>query len=100
VQLVGKRWNDSRLLAVAKAISLTKTTWRPSFAIGASVTDIDVAMLDLGTPMSPLRLADTGRIAIVFCQLSRRAGVAGRHYASLPLLKRMSESGGKFYAGG
>ena len=56
-----------------------------SFAIGASVTDIDEAMLDLGTPMSPLRFADTS--------------VVGRHYAPRALLKRMSESGGKFNAG-
>jgi 3-hydroxyacyl-CoA dehydrogenase len=62
-----------------------KTTWRQSFAIGASVTDIDEAMLDLGTPMSPLRFADTS--------------VAGRRFAPCALLKRMSESGGKFYAG-
>jgi 3-hydroxyacyl-CoA dehydrogenase len=54
-------------------------------AVGASITDIDEAMLDLGTPMSPLRFADTS--------------VAGRHNAPCALLKRMSESGGKFYAG-
>jgi len=58
-----------------------KTTWRQSFAIGASVTDIEGAMLDFGTPMSPLRLADTSRIATAFGQLSQCAGVAGRHYA-------------------
>ena len=69
-----------------------------SFAIGATVTDIEGAMLDLGTPISPLRFADTSRIA-TFGQLSRRAGVAGRHYAPHALLKRMSESGGKFNAG-
>jgi len=76
-----------------------KTTLRQSFAIGASVTDIDGAMLDLGTPMSALRFADTSRIATAFGQLSQRAGVAGRHYAPRALLKRISESGGKFYAG-
>jgi hypothetical protein len=48
--------------------------------------------------MSPLRFADAGRIATVFCQLSRGAGVTGRRYASRALLKRMSESRGKFYA--
>jgi hypothetical protein len=56
-------------------------------------------MLDLGTPMSPLRFADTSRIATTVGQLSRRTGVAGRHYAPRAWLKRMCESGGKFYAG-
>jgi 3-hydroxyacyl-CoA dehydrogenase len=87
-------WSDG-----SERSGLAKTTLRQSFAIGASVTDIEEAMLDLGTPMSPLRFADTSRIATAFGQLSRRAGVAGRHYAPCTSLKRISESGGKFYAG-
>jgi hypothetical protein len=49
--------------------------------------------------MSPLRFADTSRIATAVGQLSRRTGVAGRHYAPRAWLKLMCESGGKFYAG-
>ena len=65
--------------------------------MGATITHIGKAMLNFGMPR---RFADTNRIATAFCALLERAEALGQYRAACALLRRLSKSGGKLYAGG
>lgn len=70
--------------------------------IVADASDVDFGMI-MGTGFAPftggpLRLADAEGAKAVWRELNEKAEVAGPHYTPCDLIRRMAESGERFYA--